>query len=519
MIRSIFLMIALFSLIFCKSVTGQNKENTPNILLITLDDMNWDSPGVYGGIIPDLTPHIDNLAKEGVLFENAYVQAPNCSPSRVVIQTGLYPHQTGMRGFYYVKDNFNTLPEILKDNGYFTGVLNKPADTSISPNFDKYWDDRTSIKGAKKRSAKNYSELLEGFLLKANKKQKPFYCVVNIADPHKPFFNDPSSIKLGFDEFKPSKMYTIKDVKIPEYLPKNARIKKEVLNYYNSVKRGDDCVGEIIKALKSSRMADNTIVILLSDHGAPFHFAKSSVYKNGVKTPLIVSYPSKIKSAIESKSMVSSVDIAPTILEMTGSSIPKELVGKSFYSVLTKKKEKISNYVFAQFDETAGGTPRPSRTVIGKKYGYIFNPWATGSRVFISASTYHATYKTMANMSKVNEDAKKRFDHWKFRTIEELYDYEDDPHALNNLIDNPKYKDVVIELRKQLKIQMIKTNDYVLPAFEDKSNIEYLNKWMQTQIKKADARTKSLRWKRFKNNNGPTKNNSELFNINNAKFN
>ena len=122
-------------------------------------------------------------------------------------------------------------------------------------------------------------------------------------------------------------------------------------------------------------------------------------------------------------------------------------------------------------------------------------------------------------MSKVNEDAKKRFDHWKFRTIEELYDYEDDPHALNNLIDNPKYKDVVIELRKQLKIQMIKTNDYVLPAFEDKSNIEYLNKWMQTQIKKADARTKSLRWKRFKNNNGPTKNNSELFNINNAKFN
>ncbi len=493
-------------------IDAQKTTNTkPNILLITLDDMNWDSPGVYGGIIPDLTPNIDALSKEGVLFENAYVQAPNCSPSRVVIQTGLYPHQTGMRGFYYVKDNFNTLPEILKGDGYFTGVLNKPADTSLNPDFGSYWNVRTSIKGAMKRSAKNYFDLLEGFLHKTDKEGKPFYCVVNVADPHKPFFNDPSSIKKGFDEFAPSKIYTQKDIEIPGYLPNNPRIKKDVLNYYNSVKRGDDCVGEIINALRNSKFSENTIVILLSDHGAPFPFAKSSVYQNGVKTPLIVLYPSKFEPSIEEESMVSSIDIAPTILEMTGNSVPDEMAGQSFYSVLTKKEAKVGKYVFAQFDENAGGIPRPSRTVIGEKYGYIFNPWATGKRVFKSASASHSTYKAMTKMALNNEEVKKRFDHWNYRTIEELYDYENDPHALNNLIDDPLYRDILDQLRKELKQHMISTKDYVLPAFNKKDDIEFLDEWMKIEIAMANKRQRTIKWKRGKNQQGGTKKNTQLF--------
>lgn len=502
-------LLLVLCVISVHQIAAQNEK--PNILLITLDDMNWDSPGVYGGTIPDLTPHIDQLAKEGVLFENAYVQAPNCSPSRVVIQTGLYPHQTGMRGFYYVKDNFNTLPEVLRENGYFTGVLNKTADTSIHPDFKKYWDEKASIEGAKKRSAKMYSDLLSRFLQKVDKSEKSFYCVVNVADPHKPFFNDPGSKKSGFDDFKPSKIYSENEVRIPDYLPKNPKIKQEVLNYYNSVKRGDDCIGEILKALQASKYANNTIVILLSDHGAPFPFAKSSVYQNGVKTPLIVSYPSKFEPTREKKSIVSAVDIAPTILEMTGNSIPKELVGTSFYSVLTKEKESIGTYVFAQFDENANGIPRPSRTVITKKYGYVFNPWATGSFKFKSASSHHASYKAMGQISKTNEDVKKRFQHWNYRTVEELYDYEKDPHAMNNLIDNPTYQDVIKELRTQLKQHMKTTGDYVLTAFENRNDVSFLESWMKNEVALSEKRQKTIRWKRPKNEQGSTKQNRELF--------
>lgn len=500
------LLILIFSFY---QVKGQDTK--PNILLITLDDMNWDSPAVTGGIIPDLTPNIDAIAKNGVLFENAYVQAPNCSPSRVVIQTGLYPHQSGMRGFFYAKDNSNTLSELLKKNGYFTGVINKAADTNLSPNSKKYWDVNSSMGKMKKRSAKAYGDLLETFVKKSTKKDKPFYCVVNIADPHKPFFNDSQSKKAGFDEFKPSKIYDLSAVQVPKFLPKNEIIKQEVLNYYNSVKRGDDCVGEILKIIDSYKLAKNTIVILLSDHGMPFPFAKSSVYPNGVKTPLIFSWDKKYKPTIDKNSMVSAIDLAPTILDILGLPIPKSMVGQSIKPVLNKEKNEVGEFVFAQFDENAGGLPSPSRTIISKKFGYVFNPWATGNHLFKSAASYHATYKQMVKISKENMTVKERFDFWKYRTIEELYDYENDPDALNNLINDPKYKAILDQLRNKLMIQMQTTNDYVLNAFKNKNDVVFLNNWMTAQKQEAKTRRETIKWKRSKNSSGNTKNNTKLF--------
>ena len=488
------------------------EQNPPNILLITLDDMNWDSPGVYGATVPDITPNMDRLANEGIRFEKAYVQAPNCSPSRSVIQSGLYPHQSGMRGFFYVDPTSKTLPEILKSNGYFTGVINKPSDSSLSPDFDRYWDISIGIKGAEKRSAQSYSKLLQSFLKQSRKEDKPFYCVVNIADPHKPFFNDPISINKGFDAFTPSRLYSLNDVEVPLFLPDHTEIWQEVLNYYNSVKRGDDCVGTIIKALKESKMDENTVVVLLSDHGMPFPFAKSSIYPNGIRTPFIVSWPDRIKkSSVNKTNLVSAIDFAPTIIDLIGLSIPNEFEGKSFYPSLLEEETEPNRYVFAQYDENAGGVPRPSRTVISNKYGYIFNPWATGKYPFKSAADSHTTYKTMKKLSNSDHKVGTRFNHWVYRTIEELYDYENDPNALNNLIDNPQYSEVLNELRKQLIIKMEETNDYVLPAFQKRENKEYLNEWMQDQIEKAERRTKTIKWKRYKNISGITKNNDKLF--------
>ncbi|GAA4270525.1 sulfatase family protein [Hyunsoonleella aestuarii] len=511
MIRNIFLLIALFSLVSCKSVNGQNKGNTTNILLITLDDMNWDSAGIYGNTIPDLTPNIDRLGNEGLVFENGYVQVSNCSPSRSVIQTSLYPHQSGMRGFYYVQPEHKTLPEILKEQGFYTGVINKAPDSSLSPDFDLFWNTTLGFKGIEKRSAEAYSKLVTKFFSNVKNSNKPFYCVVNVADPHKPFFNDMASRKKGFDKFKPSKIYTKDDVEIPGFLPKNPRIKQEMVNYYNSVKRGDDCVGAILKTLDSSSFSGNTIVILLSDHGMPLPYAKSTTYQNGLRVPFIVRWPNSINpNTRNTKDLVSAIDIAPTILDMLNIDIPSHFEGTSFNPKTVNKSNK---YVFGQFDENAGGIPRPSRTVITKKYGYVFNPWATGKYEFKSASGSHTSYKAMKKLAETDPEVKKRFDHWVYREIEELYDYENDPNALTNLIHDPKYKEIVAELRTALEKHMKATGDYVLAAYGKKDNTQFLNNWMKNQIKEANHRNETIKWKRPSNHSGPTKGNTELFQI------
>jgi len=491
------------------------QNNQPNIIIITLDDMNWDSAGIYGNTILEITPNIDQLGKEGLVFEYGYVQASNCSPSRGVIMSGMYPHQSGMRGFYYVKPNQKTLPEILKDNGYFTGVINKTKDSSLSPNFDLYWDTILEFNSREKRSAPAYGTMVSQFLGRAKDSKKPFFCVVNIADPHKPFFNDDSSRKIGFDAFKPSKIYSSEDIEMPEFLPNKPKIKNEIINYYNSVKRGDDCVGYILESLKKSTQNENSIIFLLSDHGMPLPFAKSTVYQNGLRVPFLMHWPNQIFGGKKNnKDLVSAIDIGPTILDILNIPIPDYFEGFSF----NPKSQNLSpKYVFGQFDENAGGIPRPSRTIISNRYGYIFNAWATGKYEFKSAVNSHTSFKVMKSEAEINQKVKKRFEFWKFREIEELYDYHKDPNGLNNIIDDPKYKSVVRQLRIELKKQMQHTNDYMLIAFKNRDDKDFLNNWMEEQLLQANIRTKNLKWKRPRNNSGTTKYHTQLYQQNQIK--
>ncbi len=487
-------------------------KGKPNVLFITVDDMNWNSIGAYGCQIPEITPNIDRLAEGGMRFEQAYVQASNCSPSRNVFQTSRYPHQSGMRGFFYVEAGFKTLPEVLKESGYITGVINKAADSSLSPDFEKYWDVNLKFNGAEKRSAISYGQQMEKFLSTVEEEKQAFYCVVNVADPHKPFFNDIKSKKQGFDAFAPSKVFSIDEVEVPVFLPDAPKVKQEVLNYYNSVKRGDDCVGAILEVLKKSQYHDKTIVIFVSDHGMPLPYAKSSVYPNGIRTPWIIAWPGEIEAgAVNTVNMISAIDFMPTVLDIAGIKQPSGVEGQSFYQALKGKELTSSEYVFAQFDENAGGVPRPSRTVLTKKYGYVFNAWATGKYPFKCSADAYATHKYMKAQANSNQQVKERYVHWVYRCVEELYDYENDPNALNNLIDDPEYKDIANQLRTELEKQMQATNDYLLPAFKVRNNKEALNIWMQEEDRKAKQRAEQLQWKRYKNRRGATKGHIQLY--------
>ncbi|OUS27971.1 hypothetical protein A9Q98_08840 [Thalassotalea sp. 42_200_T64] len=202
-----------------QSFIGVNAADKPtNILLVTVDDMNWDSVGAFGNNIKDITPHIDRIASEGTKYKRAYVAASNCAPSRVAIQTGLYPQQSGARGFFYINDDKTpTIATELKANGFFTGVINKSTDTNPSPDTNKYWDFRSGFNKVAKYSAKGFGEKSADFFSQVKQNKQPFYLVVNIADPHKPNFNDPKATNKGADVHAPSRIIAESEVTIPSF--------------------------------------------------------------------------------------------------------------------------------------------------------------------------------------------------------------------------------------------------------------------------------------------------------------
>lgn len=487
-------------------------KDTPNILFITMDDMNYDSINSYGCPVPGISPHIDSLAEDGMRLYNAYNQTSSCVPSRNTYQAGRYPHSIGLLSFYNVDLDAKTLPEILREEGYVTAVVNKPRDTSPTDNFDRYWDFHKIMKGAAKRGAVNYAEDVNRFFDEIEGVDNPFYCVVNIADPHKPFFNDAASKKKGFDKYAPSTVYETSDVEIPPFLPEHPEIHEEMRNYYNSVKRGDDCVGAVLDTLDERGYAEDTVVIFVSDHGMPLPYAKSSLYPDGLKTPLIVRWPGNVEPGSEdSEHMVSAVDFMPTVLEIAEVGKPSGLPGKSYLPVLEGWTVAGMDEVFAEFNDNAGGRTFPMRAIHTDRYVYIFNAWGTGDHEFVSAATWHKSENVMKRMAKSDPEVAKRYDFLRHRTVEELYDTQKDPHALHNLIEDPEYADVADSLRKRLEDWMVETDDYVLEAFRVRDDLDKLNAWMEKADEAAMERAETLQWKRYKNRAGGTGRNTLLY--------
>jgi N-sulfoglucosamine sulfohydrolase len=198
----------------------------PNILFITVDDMNADSLGVYGCPVKDTTPNLDALAGQGMRFEHAHVQAPNCTPSRNVFQTGRYPQNSGVEGFYDVEVDFPILPDLLKANGYYTGIWGKVADTTPRSNYD--WDKVINTYG--KGNAKNAEAIQKAalrFIRESQQGEKPFYLVMNISDPHHPLFGTKASQKKNYDLYPPSRIYTADEVEVPGFLPDIPGVREE----------------------------------------------------------------------------------------------------------------------------------------------------------------------------------------------------------------------------------------------------------------------------------------------------
>ncbi len=509
---------------FCLSLSAtallaeDSKNARPNILIVTVDDMSCDSVGAFGCELPGTTPNIDKLAARGMRYHYAHVQVGNCYPSRNVMFSGRYPHNTDVEGFYQVKNpDYPHLVDAMKAGGYFVAIRGK---ASHSTPYQPYaWDSDLSLIDGKKQDVKNAQSFYDSTALGielATSAQKPFCLNINISDPHKPFVKLNAAGEVT-DKNTPSHVFRPDEVPIPGFLFDHPDIRFELAEYYTSVRRADDCFAAIIKALEDSGQADNTVIMFLSDHGMPLPFAKTSLWHHSTRTPWIVCWPGVTQpGTVDQAHMISAVDLMPTLLEIAKIAPPEGFDGQSFLPTILGKAQPDREMVFKVYNENSGGNRSPMRSVQSKQFGYLFNPWSDGKRIFKTATTGTKSFRAMKQKAETDEKIAARLKLFQYGVPEEFYDYETDPDALNNLIDNPKYAKEIEKHRAAMKKFMQESNDHILEAFVQRNDPAARSDYVDQVQAQADERRKNKRKKnQLKNSrkNKKQKQDSKLFQL------
>ena len=479
--------------LFLASNLNAEEKKPLNLLLITVDDMSCDSVGVYGCELEGTTPVMDRLASQSLRFDYAHVTVGNCNPCRNVMFSGLISHNNKVEGFYKVTDpGWPHMVDLLKDAGYYAGIRGKVTHSSPYQPYD--WDeDLTTLEDGSKahiKDAKSYGESTARGIANAKKQGKPFFLSVNISDPHKPFWSQVRG--GGEDPYKPSRIFTADEVPVPGFLFEDEAVREELALYYSSVRRADDCLNQVLRALKKSGEWDNTMIIFLSDHGMPLPFAKTQLYHHSTRTPLMVRVPGVTKAgSVDKRHMVSVLDLLPTVMDALGVKKPARLDGRSFYPVLKGEKQADRDYIIKQYHENSGRSRDPMRAIQTKTHLYLFNPWSNGKRVFATATNGTDTCKRMIELAKNDKAMNERLNLYRYRVPQELYQVKRDPDCLQNLIGSSNNQEVKNKLQKLLEEWMVKTGDPILECFRKREDPAFVEAYVQKLESESEARRKA----------------------------
>lgn len=453
----------------CAGEPGDSDQG-PNFILITADDLNYDSVGCYGCEIPDITPNIDDLAARGMRFTNAHVNIAVCQPSRQSIMTGRYPHRNGGEGFEPIDADVPTLQENLREAGYLNGILGKEIHLQPAGRFcwDFYVTEGQLASGAGiGRSPERYYEYSRTFFETAKDLGRPFFLMANSHDPHRPFAGSAGESRAwGHDLPTFTRQFSGDQVPVPDFLPDLPDVRKELAEYFTSVHRCDQSVGAVMRALEESGFLESTMVMFISDNGISMPFAKANCYLASTKTPWIVTWPGRIRpGTVDSEHLVSGIDYMPTILDAAGIEAVDGMDGFGFLPLLVGKEQPGREYVFTEFHRTSAGREYPMRAVQSKRFGYIFNLWAGKTDPMRMDSTSGLTFRAMQEAASTDPEIAARVRLFEYRVPEEFYDLQNDSGALNNLIDHPDYQSEINEMRRVLGSRMRRTHDPLLSPF------------------------------------------------------
>jgi uncharacterized sulfatase len=440
-------------------------RETPNFLIYIADDLGYQDVGYTGNPVAR-TPNIDRLADSGMRFDNAFVPASMCSPSRAALYTGLYPHRNGMsRNHAQANNGVKSMPHYLTALGYRTVLVGKshvkPFSTFPFERLERRVDD-----------VAKYLDLLGG---------DPFLMVIAAHHPHVPWL--------------PNRDFNPEAISLPERLLDTPETRQAYARYYSSVAAGDAELGDFLALLDDKGLSRNTVIVFLSDHGPQFPFAKFSNYDAGLRVPFIVYWPGQIEGGSSREALISSTDILPTVIELAGGTPPAGLDGRSLVPLIRGQASSVHDTVYATHSTLGlniqGIEPYGIRAVRSEKFRYIRNlhpenlprsfiseprPLRGSIRYLLSYGVWvppgvPAYWSSWLERAEHDALAAERIGSYLYRPAEELYDLERDPHELVNLAGVDTYGLVVKELNQQLVCWMREQGDPEIDLVPDTANL------------------------------------------------
>lgn len=435
------IVIVFLILINGFNAISQENANPPNILIFIADDAGMDF-GCYGN--SDIrTPNIDKLSGSGLKFNKAFLTTAQCSPSRTSILAGQFAHTIGTEDLHTgLPDHVKILPSYLKDKGYYTGMLMKQH---LGKNGNKQFD---HVKDGHDDKA---PELFKEFLAKTN--GKPFFAWVAFHDPHRPYGGAQGAVRVH----DPS------EVKVSPYFKDTENTRREISQYYDEIHRMDRNIGAILEELEKQKLRNNTLVIFLSDNGMPFPRNKATSYDSGIHTPLIMQWDGHITEGAVYDNLVSVIDLAPTILDIAGIQKPANMYGRSVKEVFTNQSVKGRKYIFSE--RNWHDTDEHMRSVRSDRYKLIINAYPELLFPITGDYSHSATWRDLLKAKKESSLNKYQAAIFEFPRYQvELYDLENDPYEIHNLIDLEEYQELASKMNAELQKWEKETKDY--PPFK-----------------------------------------------------
>jgi N-sulfoglucosamine sulfohydrolase len=295
--------------------------------------------------------------------------------------------------------------------------------------------------------------------------------MANSDDPHRPYAgsaDEKRAFGLTTDftrEVKPE------DAWVPPFLPDIPGVRKELAEYYTSSHRADQSVGAVLHALDESGLADNTLVMFLSDNGIALPFAKTNCYLHSTKTPWIVRWPGVVKSgAVNRDEFILGNDFLPTVLDAAGLPPLDGIDGASFVPLLRGTPQPGRDHTFTVFHETSAHVRYEMRCLQERRFGYIWNAWSDGRTKFRGNGQAGLSWKAMVEAAAGDKSIAERVRLFELRAPEELYDFSADPDGLRNLAEDPRFAAELARMRSRMRQHLARTSDPLAERFAAHSN-------------------------------------------------
>lgn len=414
----------------------------PNIVVFLSDDHSLLDSSVYGS--KDVkTPAMERLAKQGMTFDRAFVASPSCAPSRAALLTGLMPVRNGAEANHSKpRPEIKKLPAYLQELGYEVVSFGKVSHYQHTGDygFDHHAHDKFHENVAIPNGIK---------WLKERKSDKPLCIFFGTNWPHVPW------PETG-EGYEPDK------INVPASHVDTPKTREWRVKYYAAVARMDKELGDVMDATKEM-LGQNTFFLHTADHGAQWPFGKWTLYDAGIRTPLIVVWPDKIKPGARTDAMVSWIDILPTLVEVGGGKPATDLDGKSFVGVLRGQTREHRDRIFTTHSSDQRMNIYPTRSVRTGEWKYIRNlhpEFFFTTHVDLAQSQDGAGYfSSWREKAKTDAAAAALVKRYHERPAEELYDLKADPQELKNLAADPKHAQRLAAMRAEVDTWMKANKD------------------------------------------------------------